>query len=248
MQQQSTQQSTMSHQMMGYDRSSTMFSPDGRLLQVEYAKKAVRQGTSSMGIVCKDGVLLLADKRILEKLMIGDSIEKVFQVDDHIGASATGFLMDGRVLIEKAQLVAQQHTVTYDSHIDVISLVKEIANMKQAFTQYGGARPFGVSILFAGVDDNGPQLYLTDVTGIYFQYKATAIGEAEDQLREILEKEYDDNVTIEQGIKLGLNALKQVFGKDFDGERIDGAFIKTGERKFIRISRETFRKVLKGNK
>ncbi len=245
MQQQTASQATMSHQMMGYDRSSTMFSPDGRLLQVEYAKKAVRQGTTSLGMVCKDGVLLLADKRILEKLMIGTSIEKVFQVDDHIGASATGFLMDGRVLIERAQLMAQQHRVTYDSNIDVISLVKEIANMKQAFTQYGGARPFGVSILFVGVDDEGPQLYLTDVTGIYFQYKATAIGEAEEQLRPIMEKEYDDNITIEQGIKMGVNALKQVFGKEFDVERLDGAFIKTSDRKFVRISKDVFRKVLK---
>lgn len=245
MQQQSMAQATMSHQMMGYDRSSTMFSPDGRLLQVEYAKKAVRNGTTSLGIICKDGVLLLADKRILDKLMIGDSIEKVFQVDDHIGACATGYLMDGRVLIEKAQLVAQQNTVTYDSSIDVLSLVKDIANMKQAFTQYGGARPFGVSILFAGVDDNGPQLYQTDVTGIYFQYKATAIGEAEDQLKEVLDKEYNDNLTIEQAIKLGLNAMKQVFGKDFDVERIDGAFIKTSERKFTRVSRDVFRKISK---
>ena len=113
-------QPTLNHQMMGYDRSSTMFSPDGRLLQVEYAKKAVRQGTTSLGIVCKDGVLLLADKRILEKLMVGESIEKVFKVDDHIGASVTGLLMDGRILVERAQLIAQQHGVTYDSPIDLL--------------------------------------------------------------------------------------------------------------------------------
>lgn len=242
---QAATQATMSHQMMGYDRSSTMFSPDGRLLQVEYARKSVRQGTTSLGIVCKDGVLLLADKRILDKLIIGTSIEKVFQVDDHIGASATGFLMDGRVLIERAQLISQQHRVTYDSSMDVVSLVKEIADMKQAFTQYGGARPFGVSILFAGVDDEGAQLYLTDVTGIFFQYKATAIGEADEQLKEILEKEYDDNITIDQGVRIGVNALKQVFGKEFDVERLDGAFIKTSDRKFTRISKDVFRKHLK---
>ncbi|MBI5391935.1 archaeal proteasome endopeptidase complex subunit alpha [Candidatus Woesearchaeota archaeon] len=241
------QQQTMNHQMMGYDRSSTMFSPDGRLLQVEYAKKAVRQGTTSVGVVCKDGVLLLADKRIIEKLIIGDSIEKVFQVDDHIGACATGFLMDGRVLIERAQLIAQQSRVTYDGPMDLLSLVKEIANMKQQFTQYGGARPFGVSILFAGVDDEGPQLYLTDVTGIYFQYKATAVGEAETELKEILEKEYTDDITIEQGIKLCLNAMKKVFGKDFDIERIDGAYIKSADRMFRRINKDYFRKLVKKN-
>lgn len=233
--------------MMGYDRSSTMFSPDGRLLQVEYAKKAVRQGTISLGIVCKDGVVLLADKRIIEKLIIGDSIEKVYQVDEHIAASATGFLMDGRVLIERAQLIAQQYKVTYDSPIDTLSMVKEIANMKQAFTQYGGARPFGVSILFGGVDEEGPQLYVTDVTGIYFRYKATAVGEAETQFKEILEKEYTEDLTIEQATRLGVNAMRKVFGKDFDVERIEGAYIKTDERKYQKITKDYFRKLAKKN-
>lgn len=238
-------QPTLNHQMMGYDRSSTMFSPDGRLLQVEYAKKAVRQGTTSMGIVCKDGVLLLADKRILEKLMIGQSIEKVFQVDDHIGASATGFLMDGRVLIERAQLMAQQYRVTYDSNMDILSLVKDIANLKQAYTQFGGARPFGVNILFAGVDDEGPQLFVTDVTGIYFQYKATAVGEVETQLKEILEKEYDETINLEQGLKLAVSAFKTVFGKDFEPDRLDGAYVKTSDRLFRRLDKDYLRKLAK---
>ena len=239
------QPTTLNHQMMGYDRSSTMFSPDGRLLQVEYAKKAVRQGTTSLGIVCKDGVLLLADKRVLEKLMIGESIEKIFQVDDHVGASATGFLMDGRVLIERAQLIAQQHKVTYDHPIDILSLIKDVANLKQAYTQFGGARPFGVNLLFAGVDDEGPQLFVTDVTGIYFQYKATAVGEMETQLREILEKEYEEDMNLEQGLKLAVSAFKRVFGKDFDSDRLDGAYIKTAEKVFKKIDKESLRKLSK---
>ena len=183
-------QPAMSHQMMGYDRTSTMFSPDGRLLQVEYAKKTVRQGTTAMGLVCKDGVLLVADKRVIDKFIVAKSIEKVFQIDDHVGATATGLLMDGRVLIEKAQVAAQQHKVTYDEPIDVQSLVKEICNYKQLFTQMGGVRPFGVSLIFGGVDnDNGPKLFLTDPTGIFFEYKAVVIGEAENEIREILDKE-----------------------------------------------------------
>ncbi len=240
---QQSQSATVNHQLMGYDRSSTMFSPDGRLLQVEYAKKAVKQGTPSLGMVCKDGVFLLADRRVLEKLMVGSSIEKVFQVDDHIAASATGFLMDGRVLIERAQLIAQQNRVTYDSQMGVLSLVKDIANFKQFFTQYGGARPFGVNILFAGVDDSGPQLYLTDVTGIYFQFKATVIGENDTQIKEILDKEYDENMNIDEGLKLAFGIFKRVFGKDFDIERLDGAYIRTSEKKFRRIEREQFKKL-----
>ena len=233
------------HAMMGYDRASTMFSPDGRLLQVEYAKKEFKQGTTSIGIVCKDGVILLADKRILEKLMVVKSIEKVFQVDDHIGAAATGYLMDGRILIERAQVIAQQHRVTFDGPIDTLEIVKEIANFKQYFTQMGGARPFGVSIIFAGVDEDGPKLFVTDVTGIYFEYKATAIGEAETQVKEFLERNYKDNLSIEEGIKLAISSLKKAFGKEFDMERLDGAFISTETRKFERIKKDYIKRLAK---
>ena len=238
-------QPTNNHQMMGYDRSSTMFSPDGRLLQVEYAKKTVKQSPTSMGFVCKDGVLLLADKRILDKLMISESIEKVVPIDDHMGASISGFSMDGRVLVERAQLLAQQHRLTYDGPMDILTLVKEVANQKQAFTQYGGARPFGVSILFAGVDDKGPQLYVTDVTGIYFSYRAVAIGEAETQLKEILEKDYKDTITIEQAVKIGVKAMQTVFGSEFDMDRIDGAYITSDEKKFKKLEKDYLRKLIK---
>jgi len=231
----------MEHQMMGYDRTSTMFSPDGRLLQVEYAKKAVRQGTTAIGIVCRDGVLMVADRRITEKLMVTKSAEKVFQVDDHITAASAGFMMDGRVLIEKAQLLAQQHRVTNDEPIEMIELVKEIADMKQFYTQYGGARPFGVSILFAGVDDK-PRLYVTDPTGIFFEYKATAIGEDETEIKNILNKEYRETLSIEDGIKLAIKALKRVLKKDFNLERIDGAYITEKEKKFTKIDKSKLAK------
>src|SRR3990167_1697096 len=157
-------QTSMQHQMMGYDRASTMFSPDGRLLQVEYAKKTVRQGTSAMGLVCKDGVLLVADKRILEKFIVPQSIEKVYQIDEHIGATASGILSDGRILIERAQLLCQQHRVVSDRPIDTHSLVKEICDIKQMYTQVGGARPFGVAILFGGVDN---QPYVDIIAGLF---------------------------------------------------------------------------------
>ncbi len=228
----------MTHQMMGYDRTSTMFSPDGRLLQVEYAKKTVRQGTSAIGVVCKDGVLLVADKRVVDKLIVPSSVEKVFQVDDHIAATASGIISDGRVLIERAQVIAQQNKVTYDSDIDVLTLVKEICNMKQVYTQYGGARPFGVSILFAGVDETGMRLFATEPTGIYFEFKATAIGESEVEIKDILNKEYKENLSIEDSLKLCINALKKVLGKEFDISRIDGAYIEKDERKFKKVTKD----------
>ena len=234
----------MQHQMMGYDRTSTMFSPDGRLLQVEYAKKAVKQGTTAIGLVCKDGIVLIADRRITEKLMVTQSAEKVFQVDDHVTAASSGFMMDGRVLIERAQLISQQHRVTNDEKIDILELVKEIADLKQFYTQYGGARPFGVSILFAGIDDQ-PRLYVTDPTGIFFEYKATAIGENENEIKNILNKSYKENLTIEDGIKLAINALKKVLKKDFSLERIDGAYISTAKDKFTKIDKVKLMKAQK---
>jgi len=133
----------LQHQMMGYDRAITMFSPDGRLLQVEYAKKTVRQGSTAIGIVCTDGIILVTDKRIVDKLIVPESVEKIWKIDEHIGVTASGIISDGRVLIERAQVLAQQHKVTYDSPIDIISIVKDVANLKQWTTQSGGYRPFG---------------------------------------------------------------------------------------------------------
>ncbi len=228
-------QQPMPHQLMGYDRAITMFSPDGRLLQVEYAKKTVKQGSTAIGVVCSDGVLLVTDKRIVDKLIVSDAIEKIFQLDDHMGATAAGIISDARVLIERAQMTAQQHRVTYDTEIDVLSIVKDVAALKQICTQSGGLRPFGVSLLIAGVDSTGPALYETDPTGIYFKYKATAIGEAEEQVEEVLHKEYKDSITTDDALKLCMRALIKSLDKDFDAERIDAAVIKTEDRKFQRI-------------
>ncbi len=229
------------NQAMGYDRASITFSPDGRLLQVEYAKKTVKQGASAMGLVCRDGVVLIADKRINEKLIVPSSIEKTFQVDEHIGATATGLVMDGRILIEKAQLIAQQHRIVFDSAIDLLSLVKEVSNIKQAFTQYGGARPFGVSLLFAAVNGR-PQLFVTDPTGIFFEYKATGIGENEIEIKQMLDKEYKESMTIAEATKLGVSILKRVLAKEFDMDRLDVAYISTKDKKFRRCSKEELQK------
>jgi proteasome alpha subunit len=235
----------MPHQLMGYDRAITMFSPDGRLLQVEYAKKTVKQGSTAVGIVCSDGVLLVTDKRIIEKLIVPESVEKIFKIDEHIGATASGILSDARVLIERAQLKAQQHRVSYDSPVDTLTLIKDICSLKQICTQSAGLRPFGVSILIAGIDHNGPSLYETDPTGIFFQYKATAIGEGEAEVQEILDKEYKDSMTIEDGLKLCIKALAKVLDKNFSVERVDAAYIKTSEKKFSKVGADKISAILK---
>ena len=174
----------MPHQLMGYDRAITMFSPDGRLLQVEYAKKTVKQGSAAIAMICKDGLLFVTDKRILDPLIVTSEVEKIWQIDDHIGVSASGILSDARVLIERSQVTSQQHKVTYDAPIDVLTIVKDICDLKQLTTQSGGLRPFGVSLLVGGIDEEGSKLYLTDPTGIYFPYQAIAIGEGDGEITE----------------------------------------------------------------
>ena len=235
-------QQPMPHQLMGYDRAITMFSPDGRLLQVEYAKKTVRQGSTAIGMVCSDGVLLVADKRVVDSLVVAESVEKIWQIDEHIGAAASGILSDARVLIDRAQLKAQQNRVTYDSEIDTLTIVKDMCDLKQVCTQSGGLRPFGVSILVAGIDDHTPRLFETDPIGIFFQYRATAIGEGEIEVEEILHNDYKPNLTIEEGLKLSLKALKKVLGENFKIERIDAAYINTTEKKFRRLMKSRIEK------
>jgi proteasome alpha subunit len=211
----------MPHQVMGYDRAITMFSPDGRLLQVEYAKKTVKQGSTAIGIVAKDGVVLVTDKRIVDKLIVPSSLEKIFQIDSHVAATASGILSDARVLIERAQLKAQQNRVTYDSPIDTISVVKDICNLKQICTQSGGLRPFGVSLLIAGADVDGAKLFQTDPTGIYFEYKACVIGEGEAEIEELLHKEYKEDISIDDAIQLGIKAIVTNIEGEFTSDRID---------------------------
>lgn len=242
------QSSPINHQMMGYDRAITMFSPDGRLLQVEYAKKTVKQGSTAIGMVCSDGVVLVTDKRIVDPLVVAEAIEKIFQIDDHIGATASGIISDARVLIEHAQLKAQQHNVTYDSPIDTVSIVKSICDLKQLTTQSGGYRPFGVSILVAGIDADGPKLFETDPTGIYFQYHAVVIGEGEEAIEAILHKRYKQSITIAEGLKLCVEALKTSLDEKFSPERIDAAIIKTEDRKFAKLDRKEIERVFKHSK
>lgn len=222
---------------MSYDRSITMFSPDGRLLQVEYAKKTVKQGSTAIGIMCKDGVVLVADKRVASKLMIPESVEKVFDVDDHIVLTAAGIIPDARVLVDRAQVKSQQHRVTYDSPIDVLSVVKEICDLKQICTQSGGLRPFGVSLLIAGVEENGtPKLYLTEPYGLYFQYKAVVIGEGEAEITEVLQKKYKSSLSVKEGVSMAVNSLKEYLQGDFSVDRVDAVIVTKNGKQHIKAS------------
>lgn len=227
--------SEIQHQAMGYDRTATMFSPDGHLLQVEYAEKTVRLGSSSIGMVCKDGVVIVSDRRVNDKLILPESATKVYEIDEHIVASAAGILSDARVLVEKARLTAQQNKITYDSPIDVEEIIREVANTKQMFTQYGGARPYGVAIMIAGVDKQGGKLFSSDITGNYFSYIAMAIGENDEKIKEQLRLKNTGNLNMDGGIKLALGIFKEILGKNFDINRFDIAYVPNVTKKIVRV-------------
>ena len=235
----------MQHQAMGYDRAATMFSPDGHLLQVEYAEKTVKLGSASIGMVCKDGVVIIADRRIRDKLVTPESMNKVFEIDEHIVASASGILSDARVLIEEAQILAQQNRVTYSSPIEPISVIKKIADKKQAFTQYGGGRPFGVAFLIAGTHKGKGALYTSDMTGHFLAYKANAIGENDEKIKEVLRKDFSDDMTIDESIKFGLKIYKDLLDKNFDVQRFDVGCIKYSDNKLTRLHGDDLKKYLK---
>lgn len=220
----------MQHQAMGYDRTATMFSPEGHLLQVEYAEKAVRLGASSLGIVCTDGLFIIADKRVEDNLIVPSSANKIYEIDSHIISSIAGIISDARVLIERAQVSCQQHRLTYDSPIEPELIIKEISNIKQQFSQYGGARPFGVSLMIGGINRGKMELYSSDVTGNYLSYYAMAIGDSEEKIREKLRARYTKDLTIKKGIKLALEILEEIQGKKFDIKRFELVLLKNNQK------------------
>jgi len=235
----------LQHQAMGYDRAATMFSPDGHLLQVEYAQKVVNLGSASIGLVCKDGVVIVADKRIRDKLIATESSHKIFEVDEHIIASAAGILSDARVLIDQAQILSQQNRVTYGSAIEPIAVIQMIADRKQMSTQYGGVRPYGVAIMLGGVNKGKAHLYATDVTGNYTSYKANAIGENDEKIKESLRRDYKENAGIEEGIKFIFKIFKELLEKNFDINRFEVAYVKTSEEKLVRLQGDALKKYVK---
>ena len=227
----------MQHQAMGYDRTATMFSPEGTILQVEYAEKTARLGSASIGMVCSDGVFILADKRIKDKLVIQNSANKIYEIDSHIIVSAAGIVSDARVLIERAQVIAQQHRITYDSPIEPELVIKDISNIKQQSTQYGGARPFGVFLMIAGIREKKPELYTSDITGNYFSYYANAIGENDEKIKEKLREKYKAENNIKKNAKIAFDIFKEIQGKNFDMDRFELVYIRNDEGQLKRVIR-----------
>lgn len=221
-----------------YDRASTVFSPDGRLYQVEYAREAVKRGTTAVGIKVCEGVVLLVDKRVSSRLIEANSIEKIFQIDDHIGAATSGLVADARALIDRARVEAQVNRVSYDEPIGVEVISKKICDHKQTFTQYGGIRPYGTSLLIAGVEDNTPRLFETDPSGALLEYKATAIGAGRIPVIETFEAEFNEKMTLTDAILLGVEALYKAADGKFNPETLEVGIVPVSDSDFRKLTTE----------
>jgi len=227
----------MQPQIAGYDRAITVFSPNGRLYQVEYAREAVEKGTVSLGIRYANGVLLAVDKNLTDPLVIANSVEKIYKIDDHIGAATSGLVADGRRVIDKARVDAQSYKLTYGEPSEVQNMVKKVTDNMQLYTQIGGLRPFGVALLVGGVDDDGScHLYETDPSGSFWEYKATAIGEQSNNVREIFEKEYREDLTKQEAIDLSLRSMYKGTEDQFNSDSIEISVIDSRTKKYSAYS------------
>jgi proteasome alpha subunit len=220
-----------------YDRAITVFSPDGRLFQVEYAREAVKRGTTALGLVYKDGILLGIDKKITSKLLVIESIEKIFEIDSHMATATSGLVADARRLVDMARVAAQEEMLTYSQPIDVEVLTKKLCDTKQAYTQFGGARPFGAALLIMGIDDSGKHLYETDPSGAYFGQTAAAIGAAKREVEAYFEKEYQEEMTFDDAIGLALTVIKKTTDNPMTKETVDISYINEKDKKVKKLDK-----------
>jgi len=215
----------------GYDRAITVFSPDGRLYQVEYAIETVKRGTIALGIKTKYGIIFAADEKP-RKFQVVEESQKLFKVDQHIGIAAAGYIPDARSQVTDARFFSQSSKIVYDESVSVETVAKHIADQCQHYTQYAGARPLGVSLIIGGVDENETSLFLTDPSGTYIPYNAVAIGADSDKVTEFLTKEYKAEMTLEETKFLAIASINMV-NKDVKGsEHIKISQIKTDTKQF----------------
>jgi proteasome alpha subunit len=224
-----------------YDKAMTVFSPDGRLFQVEYAKEAVKRGATSVGIVTKDGMVMAAVKSVYSPLVVTDSIRKIFEVDKHVFITASGLIADARKLVELARDQAIRHRVVYSEPIAIVNLVKYIADIMQSYTQYGGVRPFGISLLVGGYDGKAQNLYEIEPSGAMVGYLANSIGSHKQEADEYLKKHFDKSMKLEEAVKLAVKCLAENEEESFE---IEAFALEAKEGIFREVPERTIKKYL----
>lgn len=227
---------------MGYDRTIAVFSPDGRLFQVEYAKEAVKKGTTSLGLTFKNGVILATIKQSMD-LAVTKTTEKLFKIDEHIGAVASGLLADARVLVNQLRIRAQIHRITYEEPIDVWSLARSLGDRMQLSTLYAGLRPFGVSFLIGGVDSTGPHLIESDPSGMLFEWLAYSIGRGAMIANKVFKDKYKEGMDEKAALKLMVEAIKKS-EKIKDTDSVEIAIIRDVDKKFTILPEQEVKKLM----
>ncbi len=231
-----------------YDRALTVFSPEGRLYQVEYALEAVRRGTLAVAVKSKEDVCLAAHIKIPSRLIDPDSIDKIFPIDEHIGVAISGLHADSRVLINYTRVQAQSFRLTYDEPVRLNMLVKALADIYQLYSQYGGTRPFGCALFFIGIDSVGPHIFTTSPSGIYRSYKAYALGNGESSAREYIIKNYKEDMTFNEIISLAMRAIKESTDEKLTTENVRLAYAKSENKKFKTCSKEEIDEFINASK
>ena len=227
-----------------YDRAITVFSPDGRLFEVEYAMELVNRGATILGIQCAEGVVLGAEENV-EPLEETGYSWKIFRIDEHIGAAIVGLSSDARVLIDQARVYAQSNKLTYDEPIDTEVVTKRICDIQQMYTQHAGVRPFGVSLIFGGVDKTGARVFGTHPSGTYRGYKATALGAGRETVLNIFKEDYKDNLSLEDTKKLAIKCLVKALEARQLPPRIKLAVISVDNKKLQMLPDEEIDELVK---
>ncbi len=227
----------------GYDRAITVFSPDGRLYQVEYAIETVKRGTIALGIKTKNGIVIATEEKP-RPLQISENPQKLFQIDHHIGTAAAGYIPDARSQVDDARFFSQSSKLVYDEPVSVEIVAKHIADQFQQFTRYAGARPMGVALIIGGIDKLGNSLFLTDPSGTYIPYDAVAIGANSDKVTEFLNKEYKQDITLDDGCVMAAAAINLVSETKDDINNIKISRIKTDTKLFEILSDEQIQKII----
>jgi proteasome alpha subunit len=229
-------------QTQSYDIALTTFSPEGRLYQVEYAFEAVRKGTPIQGIRCSDGVILTAAlrKHVLQEPNHND---KIFTLDESMGTAIAGLSGDARSLVRYARELAQINRLTFAEPISVKTLSKKLSDHIQSYTQQGGKRPYGVSMLLIGVD-TAPQLYLVTPIGVFWSYRAYAVGNTADQMNTLLEKEYSPSLTVDDALKLAVRIHKETSDAPIQPGGLLAAKIATADRNFTLLDEQAVQQLL----